>query len=318
MLESLDSIEWGALPQPPSNRVGELSAALRALAAVGSVEEAERVYHQVLYALGNNHAGTYYPVVLAAVPFLGELLQHGSNLARQTTLDILVDLTGSFEPEPGFETVVDQTGRSVRLDRAMYQAVGDLGREIRTCAAAEAPDRQRSLARELISQLIEKGVGGSAAEQVFDGPEGMVERDPSSGSQRYGGPRWPIGLLLGIASVQLLAATWKGIRVMMGYESPSVALPLLALWAALAHWGVLAARWLAAGRESGRYLAIGLLLLLSLHSAWRASRSLPPTTARAQSRVVGGGLSLVVFAGTAVVLWRSRNQSGVATRRTRE
>jgi len=109
----------------------------------------------------------------------------------------------------------------------------------------------------------------------------------------------------------VIATAWKAIKVAMGYENLSAAVPLLTLWAALASIGVLAVLGLADGREAGRYLAIGLLVLLSAHSAWRLSGKLSATTARAQARALAAGLCLVVFVATAASLWRSRSQRGV-------
>jgi len=76
MLEDLAEVPWGSLAQPDWNAANdEVPFALRALAAAASEHEARETYHQVLFALGNNHAGTYYPVALAAVPFLGQILE---------------------------------------------------------------------------------------------------------------------------------------------------------------------------------------------------------------------------------------------------
>jgi hypothetical protein len=49
-------------------------------------------------------------VALSAVPFPGAILTEGGPTARLRTLDVLVDLVGSFEPEPGFEVVATPAG----------------------------------------------------------------------------------------------------------------------------------------------------------------------------------------------------------------
>ncbi|MCY1045281.1 hypothetical protein OV208_28455 [Corallococcus sp. bb12-1] len=111
MLKGLEHVRWAQERQPSWNPADEVPQALRALAAA-TPETADAVYSRVLYALGNNHAGTYFPVVLAVVPFLGEFLREGSATTRIQTLEILSDLIASFEPKQGFELVELATGRA--------------------------------------------------------------------------------------------------------------------------------------------------------------------------------------------------------------
>ena len=99
MLDGLDAVDWLSFEQPSWNREESVPQALRTVAEASSEDEGSGAYHRLLYALGNNHAGTYYPVVLPALPFMIRLLSEGSTWARITILDALVDLAGSFEPE---------------------------------------------------------------------------------------------------------------------------------------------------------------------------------------------------------------------------
>src|SRR5215510_9048951 len=105
MLKELVRVPWPSLAQPDWNAGDEMPAAIHELASCASEPESFKAYNRLLYAIGNNHAGTYYPVVLAALPFLAEILHGDEQWARMTTLDILIDLIASFAPEPGFETV---------------------------------------------------------------------------------------------------------------------------------------------------------------------------------------------------------------------
>ena len=59
----------------------------------------------MVYAVGNNHEGMYWPVAVAVVPFLGEILESGGPVARARTLDVLIDLVASFEPDADYEHV---------------------------------------------------------------------------------------------------------------------------------------------------------------------------------------------------------------------
>src|SRR3954470_3243470 len=101
MLERLNKIAWPALAQPLGNHADAIPKALAFLATCDSHDEAIRAYHRVLYALGNDHAGTYCPAVLEAIPFLGEIVECGPHAAREAALDALIDLVGSFGPESG-------------------------------------------------------------------------------------------------------------------------------------------------------------------------------------------------------------------------
>src|SRR5690606_17686531 len=128
--------------------------ALLALASCASEGEAIEAYHRFLFAVGNNHAGTYCQVVLATVPFLGELLASGGDATRRAVLDALIDLTGSFAPEPGQETVADANGSALELRSLLADRVRLLVPTVR--ALYDDPscgDVVRQLARELCEDL---------------------------------------------------------------------------------------------------------------------------------------------------------------------
>src|SRR5687768_17365586 len=110
MLDEIANAQWNQYAQPAWNSEGELTAALRAL-AFATPETGEAAYSRMLYALGNNHAGTYFPIALAVVPFFGVILRDSESTARRWTLEVLTDLVVSFEPEPGFELVTTPTER---------------------------------------------------------------------------------------------------------------------------------------------------------------------------------------------------------------
>jgi hypothetical protein len=160
MLEDLESVPWRSLAQPNWNRGDSVPAALRGLGVCASESASGEAYHNVLYALGNNHAGTYYPVALAALPFLAEILEGGGPWARIATLDILVDLIGSFEPESGFEMVVSPTGDRSRLRVLLRQGIARLSPQIRSIASSDtAGQQERELAAELLTYLEESQHG---------------------------------------------------------------------------------------------------------------------------------------------------------------
>src|SRR5437870_4906196 len=99
MLDTVDQIESSRRQRPPDGRPGEIAASLRALAFATSDDAAQNAYHRVLFAIGNDHGGSYFPIVLDAVPFLGEILEFGTRRSRARTLDVLIELVGSFGPD---------------------------------------------------------------------------------------------------------------------------------------------------------------------------------------------------------------------------
>lgn len=141
MLETLDSVDWHLKPQPSWNSPDDIPNAVRALAAA-TTETKSSAYTRMLYALGNNHAGTYFAVVLDVIPFFGEILRGGTAVARRTTLDILVDLLVSFEADAGAE-------RAPSMDR--LRPLKELLKE-RTLALKE--DLERLLASNVDSDLV--------------------------------------------------------------------------------------------------------------------------------------------------------------------
>jgi hypothetical protein len=151
MLETVDQIEVSRRQRPADGRPGEVAQALRALAFASSDDAAEAAYHRVLFAVGNDHRGSYFPIVLDAVPFLGEILAGGTRLTRGRTLDVLLDLVGSFGPDP--EVAMDDEARPEDLPallRARVERLRPLLEEI--VADSSAPDVQ-ALAQELIECL---------------------------------------------------------------------------------------------------------------------------------------------------------------------
>ncbi|RKG92733.1 hypothetical protein [Corallococcus terminator] len=156
MLEGLEHIRWDQEVQPSWNTPDEVPQALRALAAA-TPETGDAVYSRVLYALGNNHAGTYFPVVLAVVPFLGELLREGSATTRIQTLEILIDLIASFDPDPDFEFIGTPTGPQP-LKLLLWNHVARLEADVERCLAKAASPEEARPAGEVLSRLREENV----------------------------------------------------------------------------------------------------------------------------------------------------------------
>jgi hypothetical protein len=131
--------------QPAWNAPDSVAKALATLSHLSDQREYWAAYNALLSAVGNNHAGTYFPVVLPVVQKLQVFLVQGSCLGRRLALEVLLDWTTSFGPEPPW---------GAELERAVREAAFALRPSIETIALSNAasPDERR-LARELVDGL---------------------------------------------------------------------------------------------------------------------------------------------------------------------
>ena len=87
----------------------------------------------MLFSVGDDLGGSYFPIVFDAVPFLGEILEFGTRRSRARTLDVLIDLVGSFGPDPD---VVTQDGVPPENLPALLRARVEVLRPILSVAQA--------------------------------------------------------------------------------------------------------------------------------------------------------------------------------------
>lgn len=128
--------DFASYPQPPWNTEGSVEAAIGKLIMAASEEDAVKSCEALLNALGNNHAGTYYPVALATIQHLGFQVEWGSPWAQHAAVQVLIELTGSFEPELGYEAfVLPGTESQVYLRRELRLQVRLLLPALRNLAA---------------------------------------------------------------------------------------------------------------------------------------------------------------------------------------
>ena len=107
----------------------EVRRALSAVSEAHNRKSSEAARNAMLYAVSNNHAGSYVPAVLLAAPTLVRLLASPNAWARRTTLNVLLDLVGSFRPEPGLEDLEPQLLRQLLPLRAQLLPLSDGGEE---------------------------------------------------------------------------------------------------------------------------------------------------------------------------------------------
>ena len=94
------AVDWHAYAQPEGNTATSVADALVGILRSCDSGTSEAAYNKFLYAVGNNHAGTYCAVLLETLPFLVEIVETNDLRPQRTVLCLLDDLYASFHPEP--------------------------------------------------------------------------------------------------------------------------------------------------------------------------------------------------------------------------
>lgn len=135
-----------AFPQPEWNFPDSVAKALQRLRSAQDEAGALEAYDQFLWAVGNNHAGTFYPVVLSALPELEQLLVHGGFWTQHAVMEALIDLSGAFVPEPGHES-----HEGVAVPQALQAVVHSMRAQV--LGLSEGSDARSKSAAELIELI---------------------------------------------------------------------------------------------------------------------------------------------------------------------
>jgi hypothetical protein len=142
----MPSVDFSYFPQPESNHSNSVSKSLDAIRNAHDDASAHEAYDEFLWAMGNNHAGTYYPVVLAVLPHVEQILTDGGLWAQRAAMESLIDLGGTFAPEEGHQTY---------LGASVQETLREFIRSLRPRFAllVGAPDARAKSASELIDLI---------------------------------------------------------------------------------------------------------------------------------------------------------------------
>ncbi|MCP4356038.1 MAG: hypothetical protein GY793_10525 [Proteobacteria bacterium] len=100
--KKIEAIDWTQYSGPEYYEPDKVPQALNQLLCLHKEEHSSKTYNRVLFAIGNNHAGTYYPAVIAAIRIIIDIaLNSELEVARNCSLDMMTDLYCSFCPELG-------------------------------------------------------------------------------------------------------------------------------------------------------------------------------------------------------------------------
>lgn len=92
--------DWEQYVGPEHYYPDRVPTVLIALSKLDKTDKDDRLYNNVLFAIGNNHAGTYYPAILGALTFIEEIAACETRpFASRLANEILLDLLGPFCPD---------------------------------------------------------------------------------------------------------------------------------------------------------------------------------------------------------------------------
>lgn len=146
MVQPVDPAAFDRHPLPDGNDPDDVAAALEAVWRAHDGTSATDACDQLLWAVGDNDAGTFHPVVLAVLPHLGQVLEKAGPWAQHAAIEALIDLAGTFAPAEGHET---HEGQAVReAVRAFVKTLRP-----RLVGIAQAADGRSNGASELLELI---------------------------------------------------------------------------------------------------------------------------------------------------------------------
>ena len=107
LLGAVDRVRWDAHVEPDEYRPSDPPRAFRSLVSAQAEGDSRSAYNQMLFAIGNNHRGSYYPAARDAVPLLVQAAVTLSGWPRHTAVEVLTDLVISFGPDDGETEILD-------------------------------------------------------------------------------------------------------------------------------------------------------------------------------------------------------------------
>ena len=152
--KEINRIDWKLFSGPEHYEPDRVSGALSSLISLKKESLSNKVYNNVLFAIGNNHAGTYYPAAQKALKYIIQTAISGNTeIAKNCALDMLIDLYASFYPEIGNYNLAT----SEELEQKVLNIIEASEEEFRNFINNELESsRNRQLAKELLDYIAEK------------------------------------------------------------------------------------------------------------------------------------------------------------------
>jgi hypothetical protein len=153
VLRVVDEVDWSAYAMPPSGqwyRPADVPAAFRRLVTASTQEEARRAYDDMLFAVGNNHAGCLYPAAAPAAPLLVRVVREQQGWSCWAALEILIEFL-LFDVDR--EEFVESTGTTTRVKDVILAAVRSLYEYLEWLTQQRSTVPIAKSARDLLDQL---------------------------------------------------------------------------------------------------------------------------------------------------------------------
>ena len=99
--DKIHAIDWGEFSGPEYYSSEELIDALIHLNQYDESKAKLDLDNKVLFAVGNNHAGTYYPAILKAADIIIEIEQTSENEQARQCASVILNGLYYFSPELG-------------------------------------------------------------------------------------------------------------------------------------------------------------------------------------------------------------------------
>jgi hypothetical protein len=152
--KEINRIDWKSFSGPEHYEPDSVSGALSSLISLKKESLSDKVYNNVLFAIGNNHAGTYYPAGQKALKYIIQTAISGNTeIAKNCALNMLIDLYASFYPEMGnynLATSEELEQKILNIFEASKEKFNDfINNELES-------SRNRQLAKELLDYIAEK------------------------------------------------------------------------------------------------------------------------------------------------------------------
>lgn len=96
--EEINGVNWAQFDGPSSYDSKVVSLALIELMELDSPEFATNVGRRVTYAIGNDHAGVYYPAVLKALDFIIDIVKNTQSEPCRICAKAILNNLYYFEP----------------------------------------------------------------------------------------------------------------------------------------------------------------------------------------------------------------------------
>jgi hypothetical protein len=118
--EEISNVDWSGFNGPSMYDAKVVPSALYSLMELDDSSKAEEIGNKLIYALGNNHAGVYYPAVLEALDYIIAIANSADNKAcKVCALAVLNDFY-YFEPDvEGYDNCTAEELKKVVLEKLL-------------------------------------------------------------------------------------------------------------------------------------------------------------------------------------------------------